>query len=59
MDYQHAAAERDRMIAERMPAAARKDELAERRLRRNPAVLEPHERRTDPSGPPADSIGHL
>ncbi|GAA2223089.1 site-specific integrase [Promicromonospora sukumoe] len=59
MDYQHAAAERDRMIAERMSAAARKDELAERRLRRNPAVLEPDERRTDRSEPPADSIGHL
>ncbi|WP_233565935.1 site-specific integrase [Cellulomonas sp. PhB143] len=34
MIYQHAAADRDRMIAERMAAMAREDELAARRERR-------------------------
>ncbi len=42
MIYQHASAERDRMIAERMAAVARGDELAERRARKargaNPAA---------------------
>lgn len=43
MIYQHAAADRDRMIAERMAAMAREDELAARRERRR------HDEREVPS----------
>ena len=40
MIYQHASAERDRMITERMSAMLRDDELAERRAARERAAME-------------------